>query len=286
MSQPGAGTLYVVAVPIGNLEDITIRARRLLGEVDLVACEDTRHTGRLLELLGLPRRPMLSVHDHNEAERVPEVLARLGAGQDVALVSDAGTPAISDPGYRVVRAAIDGGFSVVPVPGPSAVITALCAAGLPTDRFRFVGFPPHKPGARRAWLSALAAAPETLAIYVGPHQLEAFLAEAAAAFGDDRPAVVARELTKKFEELRRSTLGALVRDPGVVRGEVVLLVGGAPEPPPPPADELESLVESLLAEGMPPAKAAREAARRTGASRDDAYRIAVELRAGEASDPP
>jgi 16S rRNA (cytidine1402-2'-O)-methyltransferase len=272
--------LYVVAVPLGNLEDITLRARRLLSEADVIACEDTRRTGRLLELLGLPKRPLLSVHEHNEAERIPGLLARLEAGESVALVSDAGTPAISDPGFRVVRAAIEAGYEVVPVPGPSAVITALCASGLPTDRFRFVGFPPQKAGPRRKWLEALAGAEETLVLYVSPHQLAELLGEAAAAFGADRPAVVARELTKRFEEFRRSTLGALAADPGVVRGEVVLLVGGAPPEAAPEAGELAAVVQALLDEGYAPAKAAREAARRTGASRDEAYRTAVALRGG------
>ncbi len=273
------GVLYVVAVPIGNLEDITLRARRILGEVDLVACEDTRHTGRLYELLGLARRPMISVHDHNEAERVPGLIQRLEAGESVALVSDAGTPAISDPGFRVVRAVIEAGHTVVPVPGPSAAVTALCAAGLPTDRFRFVGFPPQRK--RRAWLEALRRADETLVLYVSPHQLAEFLVEAAEVFGADRPAVVARELTKKFEEFRRAPLGTLAADPGVVRGEVVLLVAGAPPEEAPHGDELEAVVKSLLDEGLPPAKAAREAAKRTGASRDEAYRLAVGLRGAE-----
>jgi 16S rRNA (cytidine1402-2'-O)-methyltransferase len=271
--------LYVVAVPIGNLEDITLRARRILAEADLVACEDTRHTGRLYELLGLERRPMISVHDHNEAERIPGLLHRLEAGENVALVSDAGTPAISDPGFRVVRAVIEAGYTVVPIPGPSATVTALCASGLPTDRFTFVGFPPQRK--RRAWLEALRRSPETLVIYVSPHQLSEFLVEAAEVFGADRPAVVARELTKKFEEFRRATLGALAEDPGVVRGEVVLLVGGAPPEEAPHGAELEAVVAALLDEGYPPAKAAREAAKRTGAHRDEAYRIAVALRGGE-----
>lgn len=272
------GTLFVVAVPIGNLEDVTLRALRILREADLIACEDTRRTGRLLELLGLPKRPLLSVHEHNETERIPALLRRLAAGEDVALVSDAGTPAISDPGYRVVRAAIDAGVRVVPVPGPSAAIAALSAAGLPTDRFRFVGFPPAKTGARARWLEELRGARETLVLYVSPHQLADLLSAAAAALGADRPAVIARELTKRFEEFRRGSLGELAADPGVVRGEVVLLVGGAPADEAPAAEDLEAVVAHLLAEGYTPTRAAREAARRTGASRDEAYRIAVALR--------
>ncbi|MCA9543156.1 MAG: 16S rRNA (cytidine(1402)-2'-O)-methyltransferase, partial [Myxococcales bacterium] len=197
MSTALPGTLYVVGVPIGNLEDITLRALRVLRAVPVIACEDTRRTGKLLSLLDVPRPALVSLHDHNEAQRVEPLLARLEAGESVALVSDAGTPAISDPGFRLVRAATEAGLPVVPIPGPSAVITALCAAGLPTDQFRFVGFVPSKAEGRRKALEALSEARETLVFYESPHRVQAFLEAAREVLGGDRPAVVARELTKR-----------------------------------------------------------------------------------------
>ncbi|MCB9529277.1 MAG: 16S rRNA (cytidine(1402)-2'-O)-methyltransferase [Myxococcales bacterium] len=269
---------------MGNLEDITLRARRVLAEVDRIACEDTRRTGKLLELIGLPRRPLVSLYDHNEQRRTPAIINALERGERIALVSDAGTPTISDPGFKVVRAAIEAGVRVVPIPGVSAVTTALSAAGLPTDRFRFVGFPPAKGSALAGALASLHGAPETLVFYVSPHGLDRFLAAAAEAFGPDRPAVIARELTKAFEEFRRAPLGELVADPGVVRGEIVVLIGGAPPEDAPETDDLRAVVARLLDEGFAPAKAAREAAKRTGGSRDEAYRLAVELRSGEAGE--
>lgn len=277
------GTLYVVAVPIGNLEDITLRALRVLREAPVIACEDTRQTGQLLKLLGIERpAQLLSVHDHNEAERVPRVLRTLDEGQDIALVSDAGTPAVSDPGFRVVRAALDAGHAVVPIPGVSAVITALCAAGLPTDQFHFAGFLPAKSGARRAALAAFAGASTTLVFYESPHRLEALLADARDVLGGARPAVIARELTKKFEEFRRGTLATLAADPGVVRGEIVLLIGGTVEEAPSEAS-LQDTVRSLLADGYSASRAAKEAAKRTGASRNAAYAAVLAQReeAGE-----
>ena len=270
--------LYLVAVPIGNLEDITVRAQRVLREVDLVACEDTRRTGQLLSLLGLPRAKLVAVHDHNEADRAPAVIAALDAGQSVALVSDAGTPAISDPGYKLVRAAIEAGHDVVPIPGPSAVLTALAASGLPTDRFRFLGFAPRKSGARKALFESVRRDRDTLVFFVGPHRLQAWLDDARAVFGAERPAVLARELTKRFEEFRRGSLGDLVADPGTIRGEMVVLVGGAPEAPAPDAQRLEDIVAGLLAEGHPPTMAAKEAARQTGVSREAAYQAALAVR--------
>ncbi len=272
-----AGTLSIVAVPIGNLEDITLRALRVLREATVIACEDTRETGRLLQLLGVARPKLVSYHDHNAEKRLPGLIDRLLLGEAVALVSDAGTPGISDPGFRLVRAAIDEGVDVVPIPGACAAVTALCASGLPTDRFRFVGFLPQKGSGRRRALAALASAAETLVFYESPHRLEAFLADAAAALGEDRPAVIARELTKKFEEFRRGSLGALSADPGTVRGELVVLVGGAPEVAPEAVD-VEQVVAALLAEGLAPSAAAREAAQRTGATREVAYAAVMALR--------
>ncbi len=270
--------LFLVAVPIGNLDDITVRAQRLLREADLVACEDTRRTGQLLSLLGLPRPKLIAVHDHNEAGRAPAIISALDDGQSVVFVSDAGTPAISDPGYKLVRAAIEAGHEVVPVPGPSAVLTALAASGLPTDRFRFLGFAPRKTGARRTLFESLQRDPDTLVFFVGPHRLQAWLDDASAVFGPERPAVIARELTKRFEEFRRATLGELAADPGTIRGEIVVLVGGAPDDVAPDSESLEETVAGLLAEGYPPSKAAKEAAKRTGATRDAAYQAALSLK--------
>lgn len=271
------GTLYLVAVPIGNLEDITVRALRILRSVPCIACEDTRRTAKLLGLLGVERPHLITVHDHNEGERAEAVLERLRGGQDIALVSDAGTPTISDPGFKLVRAATAAGLPVVPIPGVSAAITALCASGLPTDAFRFVGFLPQKQGARRRRLAELADARETLLIYASPHRLAAVLADLADAFGADRPGVIARELTKRFEEFRRGTLAELVADPGVIRGEIVLVIGGAPPEAPPGEADLEAVITGLLAEGLSPSRAAKEAARRTGVRKSEAYRVAVAL---------
>jgi 16S rRNA (cytidine1402-2'-O)-methyltransferase len=273
------GTLSVVAVPIGNLEDITLRALRVLRRADRIACEDTRETGKLLKLLDVAAPRLVSYHDHNAERRIPGLIEALEAGENVALVSDAGTPAVSDPGFKLVRAAIEAGVDVVPVPGACAAIAALCAAGLPTDRWRFVGFLSAKAGARRRELAALAGATETLIFYESPHRVAAFLEDAAESLGGDRPAVIAREITKKFEEFRRGTLGELVAEPGVVRGEVVLLVGGAVAEVAGPED-LSAVVERLLAAGLPPSKAAREAAKETGVTREAAYAAVMAAKGG------
>ena len=271
------GTLYVVGVPIGNLEDITLRAMRVLGGVDLIACEDTRRTGQLLSLLRIDRRPMISVHDHNEAARVEGIVERLREGQSIALVSDAGTPAISDPGYRVVKAVAEADLPVVPIPGPCAAVVALSAAGLPTDRFLFVGFVPSKAEGRRKALVALAAVRETLVFYESPHRLVAFLESARDTLGADRPVTIARELTKRFEEFRRGTLGELAETPGVIRGEVVVVIGGAPEIAAPEGDALDTLLLELLAEGLSPSRAAKEATRRAGVRKRDAYQRLTQI---------
>jgi 16S rRNA (cytidine1402-2'-O)-methyltransferase len=249
-----------------------------LSEVDWVACEDTRRTGKLLELLGIGRKKLVSVHDHNEAERGPKIIRALESGEDIALVSDAGTPTISDPGFRLVSQVLESGQTVVPIPGVSAVITALTTSGLPTDQFRFIGFPSSKAGALKKQLEALSGARETLVFYVGPHHLSRFLDHAEAVFGGNRQAVIARELTKKFEEFRRGTLQELKEDPGTIRGEIVVLVGGAPPEDAPSGESLKVVVQRCLDEGYTTSKAAREAARRTGASRDEAYALAVSIR--------
>ena len=269
--EEAAGALWLVAVPIGNLEDITLRALRLLESASLVACEDTRTTRQLYSLLNIKPPPLISCHEHNEAGRVAQVLEALSAGRDVALVSDAGTPNISDPGSRLVRAVVEAGFAVTPLPGPCAAIAALSASGLSTERFTFVGFLPSKPSARRRALAALAAAEETLVFYESPHRLEGFLADAAAQLGGEREAVVARELTKRHETFRRAPLAALAASPGVSRGEVVVVVAGASREEREAAVDMPSLLEEVRALGLPRSAAAKWLSQRCGLSRQEAY---------------
>lgn len=220
--------LYLVPTPIGNLEDITLRALRVLGEVDLIACEDTRTSGVLLAHYNIDT-PRTSYHDHNERRKAPQLIAQMQAGQDVALVTDAGSPGISDPGFYLVRECVRHGIAVEALPGPTAFVPALTASGLPCERFVFEGFLPVKKG-RRKRLDALAGEPRTMVFYEGPHRLAKTLAQFEEVFGPDRPAAVGRELTKKFEDIRRGTLAELRAHYEVqpkVRGEVVILVGGA-----------------------------------------------------------
>lgn len=270
-------TLYLVATPIGNLEDITLRAQRVLAEVALIAAEDTRHSGLLLRHLGL-RKPLLSLHEHNEVARIPAILAALARGEDVALISDAGTPGLSDPGYRLVRAVWEAGHRVVPVPGASALLAALVASGLPTDRFLFLGFPPRKAAAREALLRELADEPGTLIFFEAPTRLPALLQAIAAVLGPDRPIVIARELTKVHETFWRGTAAEAVAtftEPPL--GEIVVLVGGAPAEttPPPIAPEVETVLRGLLAGGMSAAEAARLLARLTGLPRRELYKMVI-----------
>ncbi len=220
-------TLYLVASPIGNLEDITLRALRVLKECDVVAAEDTRHTGQLLTHFGL-HRPLISYHKFNEASRTEEILQRLGRGEKVALVSDAGSPGISDPGERVVRSAIDAGYRVESVPGACALVAGLTASGLPTDEFHFIGFLPHKSGQRRKRLESLCAIPGTAVLYESPYRIEKLLGELAEIF-PDRRIVLARELTKKFEEFLRGTPAEIqARLKGrSIKGEFVVMIGAA-----------------------------------------------------------
>lgn len=270
------GTLYVVATPIGNLDDLSPRARLILDAVAVVACEDTRRTGQLLTRLGL-RRPLLSLHEHNEAQRVEQLLGRLRSGDDVALVSDAGTPLVSDPGYRLLAALREADLPVCPVPGPSAVIAALSVAGLPSDRFHFEGFLPSRSAARRRRLQTISAYPQTLVFYEAVHRIDACLADLAEVLGPDRPATLCRELTKRHETIQRSTLAGLRAlrrdDPGADRGELTLVVGGQMTESDPNMAELERVFR-LLAKELPPGRAASMAARITGARRADAYRLA------------
>lgn len=274
------GRLAVLATPIGNLGDISSRARDVLSAADLVVCEDTRVTGRLLSLLDI-RRPMLAYHDHNATRVRPRVLAALMEGRQVALVSDAGTPCISDPGHKLVREAAERGIEVVAVPGPSAVIAALSIAGLPTDRFLFVGFLPPRSPARRTALSELSTVRATLVLYEAGPRLASCLADAEAVLGL-REAAIAREVTKRFEEVRRGSLAKLAAEAaaaGSPKGEIVVVIG-PPELREPTADRqtVEALLIDALAKDGPSAAAAAVAAT-TGHSRREVYRWAVELRA-------
>ena len=270
---PGAGTLHVVATPIGNLGDLSPRALEVLRAADAVCAEDTRHTRRLLAHFGI-ERPLLAVHEHNEDEIAARLVQRLLAGESLALVSDAGTPLVSDPGFRLVRAARAAGIRVSPVPGPCAFVAALSAAGLASDRVVFEGFLPAKAAARRERLASLASEPRTLVFYESAHRIEAALADCAAAFGAQRPAVLARELTKLFETLLDGTLGELQAkvesDADQRKGEFVLLVQGAGEDADARIAEGRRLYAKLC-EHLPPSTAAKVAAELSGAPRKALY---------------
>jgi len=315
------GRLDVVATPIGNLADLTPRAREALAGADLVAAEDTRHTGALLRVLGIQAH-LQSLHDYNESARVQELIERMQSGSIVALVSDAGTPLVSDPGYALVRAAAAQGIPVRAIPGPSALTAALSIAGLPTDRFVFEGFLPARAAARRARLLALAAEPRTLVFFEAPHRIAATLRDLAALLGSERRAVIARELTKVHESAHRGELGVLLSsldaEPNMARGEITLIVAGASdefaaqERADPQADAqpdgdvgsgragqaaqaahaaenprralLGQALRLLLAE-LPPARAAAIAAQLTGIPRREVYALAQRLRGANEVEP-
>lgn len=280
-----AGRLYVVATPIGNLGDLSARARDTLQSCALIAAEDTRHTGVLLKAFGITTQ-QLSLHEHNEGTRAREIVERLATGLSVALVSDAGTPAISDPGFEVVRAAASAGVEVVSVPGPCAAIAALSIAALPTDRFCFEGFLPARSAARRQRLLELAGEPRTLVFYESPHRIAETLEDCVQAFGAERPAAVVREATKLHEKVYRGTLrdllGVAAQDADLRRGEIVLLLGGAA---PAAADaggdghggRLDAVLRALMAE-LPLKQAARLAAQLTEARDNEAYKRALYLK--------
>ena len=278
------GRLDVVATPIGNLGDLSPRAQEVLAAADVIAAEDTRHTGMLLKAIGVSR-PLVSLHAHNESNRVPELLARLAAGEKIALVSDAGTPLLSDPGYELVREATRAGCDVRAIPGPSAITAALAVAGLPTDRFCFEGFLPARSSERRTRLEAVAADPRTLVFFEAPHRIDECLADLAAVFGGERMAAVARELTKAYETTYRGTLAQLAEqaktEPNFARGEITVVVQGARES----EDKAESLelerVVRLLVRELPPSRAAALATQLTGARRNEAYALAMRLAKGE-----
>ena len=277
-ARPLGPGLYLVATPIGNLGDITLRALETLAGADVLACEDTRVTRVLLDRYGIRNRPF-AYHEHNADEAGAKLLSFLEAGKTVALVSDAGTPLVSDPGYRLGQLAISAGYPVIPIPGASAPLAALVGSGLPNDAFLFAGFLPVKDKARRDRLQELSATPATLIFFESPHRVAATLAAAADVLGRDRDAAVCRELTKTFEEFRRGTLGELADHYGgdvTVKGEVVLVIG-----PPGEKAAQEVDVDALLvalAATLPASKAAAEASRQTGLPRSDLYARLMNLK--------
>jgi 16S rRNA (cytidine1402-2'-O)-methyltransferase len=285
---PAAGTLYVVATPIGNLSDLSPRAAATLEDCDLIAAEDTRHTGILLKHFQI-NTPQLSLHDHNEAARAAEIIAMLREGKSVALVSDAGTPAISDPGFELVRAAAAAGFNIIAIPGPCAAIAALSIGALPTDRFCFEGFLPARGTARKLRLKSLEAEPRTLVIYESPHRVRETLEDCVTAFGEARAATVVREATKLHETTYRGSLRELLdkssTDADFSRGEIVLLIGGAAETADGDSEaksRLDKVLIALLAE-LPLKQAARLAAQITGARDNEVYKRALFLKEQSAS---
>jgi 16S rRNA (cytidine1402-2'-O)-methyltransferase len=274
------GTLFVVSTPLGHLEDLTLRARRVLREVSLVACEDTRRTGTLLRAHAIPTATT-SYFEHNERWKGERILEVLRSGRDVALVSDAGTPGISDPGYRLVREARDGGLPVVPVPGPSAAIAALSVSGLPTDRFLFVGFLPPRAAARRRALEELVPERPTLVFYESPTRVVDCLADMTRILGD-REAFLCREATKVHEEYVRASLSALLAmltARGGVKGEIVLVVSGAPEAAPAAGRDPVALYRELATEGRTRREAVKESARQLGLPAREVYRLVQEAEA-------
>lgn len=273
-------TLFVVATPIGNLEDMTYRAVRVLGEVEVIAAEDTRATRHLLDRYGIAARRLVSFFDGNEAERSATLVAELATGVNIALVSEAGTPGVSDPGHRLVAAAVAAGVRVEVIPGPSAVVTALVLSGLPSERFLFVGFPPRDAGPRRELFGSLRAERATLVFYEAPPRVGATLADLAAALGPDRPACLARELTKLHEEAVRGSLAELANRYADVapRGECTLVVGGATAEEAATPVDVEAEIRKLLAEGLGPKDVAARVAVTTGKPRRLLYQLALSLR--------
>jgi 16S rRNA (cytidine1402-2'-O)-methyltransferase len=278
-TDPKPGTLYVVGTPIGNLEDMTFRAVRILQTVDMIAAEDTRHTGKLLQHFQV-KTPQVSYHEHNRSSRIPELLEHLVNGKAIALVSDAGIPSISDPGYELVKACIEAGITVVPIPGASAAITALSAAGLPTDRFVFEGFLSAKTQQRREHLESLQAEPRTLIFYESPHRLRETLQDLAEVWGSDRQIVLARELTKLYEEFWRGTIPEAIahysqRDP---QGEYTLLVAGSPPNQTQLTQvQLKAELQQLISQGISRSQASRQLAKFTSLPRRQIYQLALSL---------
>jgi 16S rRNA (cytidine1402-2'-O)-methyltransferase len=281
------GRLQVIATPIGNLADLSTRAREALASADVIAAEDTRHTGALLKALGIAT-PLVSLHEHNESQRAGALLARLAAGETVALVSDAGTPLLSDPGFDLVQRAVQAGFVVSAVPGPSAITAALAVAALPTDRFCFEGFLPSRERERRAALAALALEQRTLVFFEAPHRIVATLADMAAELGGERQAVVARELTKAHETIYRGRLDELAgraeREQHFARGEITVVVRGAAAEAAGVDEQLLRRAVQVLSRELPPGRVAAIAAQLTGATRAAAYALATRGAAGGTPD--
>jgi 16S rRNA (cytidine1402-2'-O)-methyltransferase len=273
-------SLYLVSTPIGNLGDLSHRAVEVLGAADVILAEDTRRTGVLLKHFGVEGR-LISAHEHNEAARAQLITELLGEGKNVALVSDAGTPLLSDPGSRIVGSAIDAGYEVVPVPGASALLAALVGSGLSVDRFTFYGFLPRKGGDRTALLQEITMSPYTAIVYESPHRIEALLRDLTEVAGAERRVVVARELTKLHEEFYRAKLGEAIEffADRAVRGEIVVVIEGNPAPSDASEDEqaARTLAEALLAQDLPPSAVARELRTRLDISRNDAYQLVQEL---------
>jgi 16S rRNA (cytidine1402-2'-O)-methyltransferase len=276
-----AGRLYVVATPIGNLEDMTPRAIRILSEVDLIAAEDTRHSGKLLKHFGIEAKTE-ALHEHNERSQVPRLIEILQAGKSIAFITDAGTPLVSDPGFHLVRSARQAGLTVIPVPGACAAIAALSAAGLPSDRFVFEGFPPAKSAARRAVFEKLREEARTLIFYESPHRILESLKEMTEIFGPGREAVLARELTKQFETVRNGTLTELSewvnRDSHQQLGEFVILIHGVPREEREAVDEEAERVLRILLGELPVSQAAALAAKITGLKKNRLYEYALNLK--------
>ena len=275
-----SGVLYVVATPIGNLGDITERARAVLAAVDVIAAEDTRHSGRLLQHLQITT-PTIALHEHNERERAPQLIERLQQGASVALISDAGTPLVSDPGFHLVRLAREQAIKVVPVPGASAMLAALAASGLPSDRFSFEGFLPAKSGARKKCLEALADDNRTLIFYETPHRIVEALADMVSVFGEERYVVLARELTKTFETIKGDAVGGLLQwvrnDANQQKGEMVLLVKGAGESADGKHEQEGRRILKVLLEELPLSQASSLAAKISGSKKKSLYQYGLLL---------
>ena len=268
------GTLYVVATPIGNLEDISYRAVRVLNEADLIACEDTRHTAKLLHHYGIDK-PTISYHEHNEAARAEELVAKLEQGLNIAQVSDAGMPGISDPGYCVIKLAIERGVQVVPIPGASALIAALAAGGLPTDSFQFLGFLPAKSGQRRTMMETLRAAEHTTVVYEAPHRIAETMKDIVELLGEERPVVLARELTKIHEEFIRGTAAQVLRrvHEHELKGEMTLLIGKGAQEDQAAAKNIAQRLDEIMSEQELDEKAGLKVlAKERGLSKSEAYR--------------
>lgn len=277
----GSGTLYVVATPIGNLADISARAIAVLGQVDRIVAEDTRHSRKLMQHYAITT-PLSALHEHNEREIAPQLVAQLSGGVSLAIISDAGTPLISDPGFNLVRLAREAGVPVVPVPGPSALVCALSVSGLPTDRFVFEGFLPAKSAARRSRIQELQAEPRTLIFYESSHRIVDCLRDMRDGFGATRRAVLARELTKQFETIRNAALDELLpwveNDPNQQKGEMVLLVAGEEQPEAGAVTVEAQQILAVLLEELPIKQAAKLAARITGLNKRALYERALQLK--------